>query len=137
MKKSKQKEELIHSKHLARKGNWQQQIILHELTGTEIEVSPDMVDFLELFAKPTVLLSVQKNYQITNLISIIPMLKKYQFLVPVNFNEELQWLDNKVGLVEKKVIQSPHFTFYYSDTDGFFVRNFANMAERSYLVLKN
>ena len=85
-------EPLIYSRHLAVGNGERSYRLTHALTGKVLEVSDDMLEFIDAFRQVTSPLSLLKQYHIPNLTETVQRLVKNHVLLREARDEELEYL---------------------------------------------
>jgi hypothetical protein len=109
--------------------------LIHVLTGSVLEVSVDMLEFIDAFkkvARPALLL---KRYHIPNLTRILQMLLRNHVLIPDTRDEELEHLNQKYSVSNKKNYETPDCLCLYASDGGYHAEKFTQFIQTLYANL--
>ena len=127
---------LIHSRHLKVERDTHRHRLSHGLSGKVVEVSTDMLEFIDAFkdvAKPASLL---ERYNIPNLSQIVQMLLRNHVLIPATRDEELEYLNRKMTTSNKKSYETTDCLCLYSPDDRILAEKFAQLIQKLYSNLQ-
>lgn len=110
-------------------------IIFHNLSGTALRASSDLLEFLCQFKKPIRLHLLNDRYYLPDLQSAFRRLVDLGFLIPEPEDEERNWLRQEMPRPGMRVYETENFRTYYPIDGGFAARELADLMEGRYSYL--
>jgi len=129
------RQRLVASRHLVRKWEGGDQVIIHRLAGTSAQATPGLLELLDLFREPTAPQALSERYCSADLGQTVARLVEIRFLHSEDTDEEAEWFEKRGWGRDKRVFQGEHFTAHYPPGGGFLARQFADLMEQVHRFL--
>lgn len=123
---------MIHSRHLKVEWVAGRQRLTHGLSGRVIEVSTDMIEFIDAFKEVTRPTSLWQHYDIPNLLQIVQGLMRNHVLIPVARDEELEHLHSEFSATNKGRFETRDCLCLCPAGCGFPADKFAHLIQKLY-----
>ena len=104
--------------------------LAHRLTGNGIKSSQKLKSLLEEYRNINLKETENKYIEQAGQRNTINRLRDLSFLIPYNFDEELDWLKKNGYLNNKSTFESEHFIGFYKKTIAHAAREFTFFCDR-------
>lgn len=105
---------IICSRHIKLVKNQEYILIEHDLNGTQLEVSEDLLWFLDLFKTSENSRKLLKAKGLLHLSNLVLALKKDRFLVPIDIRESIEWFKQQIDFEALNKVSSKHYIIYHN-----------------------
>lgn len=127
--------ELIHTRHLLVQHEKGKHILTHRGSGRSIEISEDMLEFIDVFKQKTRPNSLLEKYYIPNIVNILQQLISNNIIIDNTWDEEFEFLEKHSLITNKKIKETLNCICLYPSKENHLAGEFMQFFQELYLKL--